>query len=66
MLADPGSERPIASPTEAMVFAVNIPAHDPAPGQADLSISIRSSRVIRPSDSAPIPSNTSTIEMSRS
>jgi hypothetical protein len=34
---DPGSERPIDSIAVAMVFAVNIPPHAPAPGHACLS-----------------------------
>ena len=55
---------PIASPTEAIVFAVNIPAHDPCPGQAAHSISYNSSSVINPLSKAPIPSNTSTIDIS--
>ena len=63
--AEPGSDIPMASPTEAMVLAVNIPAQEPAPGQALRSISSRSSALIRPWDSAPIPSKTSTMEMSR-
>ena len=37
--AEPGSDMPIASPTDAMVFAVNMPAHEPAPGHAFFSIS---------------------------
>ena len=55
---------PIASPTDAMVLAVNMPAHEPAPGQAARSMARSSSEEIRPSDSAPMPSKTSTIEMS--
>ena len=36
--ADPGKDIPIASPTAAIVFAVNIPAQEPIVGQALLSI----------------------------
>ena len=36
--ADPGSERPIASPILAIVFAVYIPPHAPSPGQIARSI----------------------------
>ena len=36
--ADPGSESPIASPTVAMVFAVNMPPHAPSPGHIARSI----------------------------
>jgi hypothetical protein len=53
--ADPGSDIPIASPTEAMVLAVNIPAQEPAPGQALRSSSSISSAVDPPSDRAPMP-----------
>ena len=35
----PGSDIPIASATDAMVFAVNMPPHEPSPGQARRSIS---------------------------
>ena len=55
---------PMASPTEAIVLAVNIPAQDPCPGQAAHSISYSSSFVIKPFSNAPIPSNTSTIDIS--
>jgi hypothetical protein len=37
--ADPGSDMPMASATDAMVLAVNIPAHEPAVGQALCSMS---------------------------
>ena len=35
----PGSDMPIASPTDAIVLAVNMPAHDPSVGHARISIS---------------------------
>ena len=36
--ADPGRERPRASPTAAIVFAVYMPPHAPSPGQIARSI----------------------------
>ena len=36
--AEPGSERPIASPMLDIVFAVNMPPHAPGPGQAAISM----------------------------
>jgi len=56
---------PSASAAEAIVFAVNIPPHAPSPGQTAFSISVSSSRVIRPARQAPTASNASTIVTSR-
>ena len=61
MPADPGSARPIASDTHAMVLAVNCPPQDPADGQATLSNSSKSSLDILPVEYLPTPSKTSTI-----
>ena len=36
--ADPGRDKPIASPILAIVLAVNIPPHAPSPGQIARSI----------------------------
>ena len=61
--AEPGSDMPIASPTDAMVLAVNMPAHDPTVGHAWCSMSESSS-----SDSAPMawaPTASNTLTMSR-
>ncbi len=41
--AEPGSERPSASPMDDMVLAVNMPPHEPEPGQAWFSIATSSS-----------------------
>jgi len=60
----PGSDMPSASPIEAMVLAVNIPAQEPSPGQAARSNSRRSASDIWFWVVAPIPSKTSTIETS--
>ena len=49
----PGSPRPIASDMDAIVFAVNIPPHEPALGHAVFSISLRSSMLIFPESYAP-------------
>ena len=59
--ADPGNERPSASPIAAMVFAVNIPAQAPSPGQIARSISSTFSLVISPRAHAPTASNASMI-----
>ena len=56
----PGSDIPIASPTDAIVFAVNIPAHEPSVGQARISISPSSFSVNVPAAHAPTASNTLT------
>ena len=45
-LALPGKARPIASDIDAIVFAVNIPPHEPAFGHAVFSMFFRASRVI--------------------
>jgi dihydroxy-acid dehydratase len=63
-LAVPGILIPMASPTDAIVLAVNIPAQEPCPGHALHSISYSSSSVISPLPTEPIPSKTSTIEIS--
>jgi hypothetical protein len=46
VLDDPGNERPRASIAVDMVFAVNMPPHAPAPGQAFRSISCRISSLV--------------------
>ena len=56
--AEPGSERPSASPIELIVLAVNIPPQAPSPGHAFFSIACSSSSVIVPAAHAPIASNT--------
>ena len=56
----PGSDIPIASPTDAIVFAVNIPAHEPSVGHARFSISPSSFSVSVPAAHAPTASNTLT------
>ena len=56
--AEPGSDMPIASPTDAIVLAVNMPAHDPSVGHARISISPSSFSVIVPAAHAPTASNT--------
>ncbi len=61
----PGSDIPRASPIEAMVLAVNIPAQEPTPGQAIRSSSRSSRSVMLPWEAAPMPSKTSTIDTSR-
>ena len=42
-LALPGNAKPMASEIDAIVFAVNIPPHDPAFGHATFSIFFKSS-----------------------
>ena len=59
--ADPGSDRPSASPTAAIVFAVYIPPQAPSPGQIARSTRSTSSRVILPARQAPTASNASMI-----
>ena len=49
---------PRASPTLAIVLAVNIPAQLPSPGQAAHSIAVSSSSLIAPTALAPTASNT--------
>jgi len=51
---------PIASIAADIVFAVNMPPHEPAPGQARRSISSSSSGGMRPAPAAPTASNTLT------
>ena len=54
--AMPGTVRPSASATLAIVLAVYMLAQEPAPGSATHSSSVRSSRLMRPVAWAPIPS----------
>ena len=54
----PGRLIPIVSVRQAIVFAVNNPAHEPAPGQAQRSNSYRSSSDILPDCVAPTASVT--------
>ena len=61
----PGSDMPSASPTDAMVLAVNMPAQAPSLGQACRSISPSSSSVIVPAAQAPTASNTLTMSRAR-
>ena len=57
---------PIASNTDDMVFAVNIPPQEPAPGQACRSTSQRArSSEIRPALCCPTASNALTTVRSR-
>ena len=44
----PGNASPIASLTQAIVFAVNMPPQEPAPGQATCSSSCSSASVMLP------------------
>ena len=57
----PGRLMPIASPTDAIVLAVNIPAHEPSVGHARFSISPSSFSVSVPAAHAPTASNTLTM-----
>ncbi len=57
--AEPGSDIPSASPTEAIVLAVYMPPQAPSPGQMARSIRSTSSRVIFPARQAPTASNAS-------
>ena len=61
--AEPGSDMPSASPTDAMVLAVNIPAQLPSVGHALRSIASSSASVIAPVASAPTASNTETMSI---
>ena len=60
-----GSDIPIASPTDAIVLAVNIPAQEPSVGQARRSISPSSFSVMVPAAHAPTASNTLTMSSAR-
>src|SRR3712207_3040074 len=60
-VALPGRDIPIASLIDAIVFAVYIPAHDPAKGQATFSRVFNSSKVIFPALYVPTASYTSCI-----
>ena len=57
--AAPGSDIPIASMADDIVFAVNIPEHAPSPGHAAFSIPVRSSSESCPRDHDPTASNMS-------
>ena len=63
--AEPGSDMPIASAAEAMVFAVYIPPQAPSPGQIARSIRSTSSSLISPRAHAPTASKASMIVTSR-
>ncbi len=54
----PNGANPSASEIEAIVLAVNMPPHEPAPGQACRSKSSNSSADICPSANVPTPSKT--------
>ena len=58
--AEPGNAMPIASAIDDIVFAVNMPAHEPSVGHARRSISPSSFSVIVPAAHAPTASNTET------
>ena len=58
--AEPGNDIPMASPTEAMVLAVNMPAQLPMVGQAARSMASSSASSIPPTAWAPTASNTLT------
>ena len=62
----PGSVSPRQSIATAIVFAVNCPAHVPAPGQAARSIASSSARSSSPRRCAATASQTSRIVSSRS
>ena len=57
----PGKLMPRASATDAIVFAVNMPAHDPSVGHARRSISPSSCSSMLPAAQAPTASNTLTM-----
>ena len=52
-LALPGKDNPIASDIDAIVFAVNMPPHEPAFGHATFSIFSNSSAEIFPASYEP-------------
>ena len=56
---EPIGAMPMASPIVAIVLAVNMPPHEPAPGQASFSSSSRSASLIVPRATAPTASKTS-------
>ena len=62
--AIPGTVSPSASEMLAIVFAVYMLAHEPLPGSATHSSSVRSARLILPVAWAPMPSYTSWIDTS--
>ncbi|MPM54804.1 hypothetical protein SDC9_101584 [bioreactor metagenome] len=64
--AEPGSDMPSASASEAIVLAVYIPPQAPSPGQMARSIASRSVRLSRPAWQAPAASNPSSSVTSRS
>ena len=55
-----GRDNPIASPTQAMVLAVNCPPHAPCPGQATFSSAVSCASGQLPASNWPTASNTST------
>jgi hypothetical protein len=59
--AEFGSARPSASETQAIVFAVYWPPHEPPVGSATCSSSFKSASLMRLAAWAPTPSNTSTM-----
>ena len=64
--AEPGSDMPIASATEAIVLAVYMPPQAPSPGQIARSMASTSSRLISPRAQAPTASKASMIVTVRS
>ena len=64
--SSPGRAMPRASATEAMVLAVNMPAHDPSVGQALCSMRLSSSSVSASTAWAPTASNTEVMSSARS
>ena len=59
--AEPGSDMPIASATDAMVLAVYMPPQAPSPGQIARSMRSTSSRLMSPRAQAPTASKASMI-----
>src|SRR5699024_12605105 len=57
--AEPGSDMPMASAVEAMVFAVYMPPHAPSPGPTARSMASTSPSVMVPARQAPTPSKAS-------
>ena len=62
----PGSDMPSASATDAMVLAVNMPAHDPSVGQALCSMRLSSSSLSASTAWAPTASKTEVMSRARS